>query len=56
LQFAFKEFSCSPFRYGASTESVLIKHKLVDGSLNLPIQIKCTDPCNVNLLNKNLLE
>lgn len=32
LQFAFKQFYCSAFRYAPSTESVLIKHKLVDGS------------------------
>lgn len=42
LQFAFKRFSYSAFRYAPSTESVLIKHELVDGGLNLPIQIKRT--------------
>lgn len=43
LQSAFKEFSYSTFRYAPSTNSVLIKYKLVDGGLNLPIQIKCTE-------------
>lgn len=32
LQFAFKEFSYSTFRYAPSIESILIKHKLVDGA------------------------
>lgn len=43
LHFVFNEFNCGPLGMLCQLSRFLVKHKLLDGGLNLPIQIKHTE-------------